>query len=114
MRSVLSHDVAKPAASAPCGGRLPCAKTIDEVERGRDDHHQPLRQIHLSRREICLKKRSHPSDRRVYERRLPNDLAITKTALEPYRAELVAVAVESTFNWYWLVDGLMDAGYQVP
>src|SRR5262249_53778429 len=61
MRSVLSHDVAKPAASAPCGGRLPCAKTIDEVERGRDDHHQPLRQIHLSRREICLKKRSHPS-----------------------------------------------------
>jgi hypothetical protein len=44
-------------------------------------------------------------DRRVYERRLPNDLAITKAALEPYRAELVAVAVESTFNWYWLVDG---------
>jgi len=44
------------------------------------------------------------SDRRVYERRLPNDLAITKAALEPYRAELVAVAVESTFNYYWLVD----------
>ena len=39
------------------------------------------------------------ADRRVYERRLPNDLAITKAALEPYRAELVAVAVESTF---WL------------
>jgi hypothetical protein len=32
------------------------------------------------------------ADRRVYERRLPNDLAITKAALEPYRAELVAVA----------------------
>jgi len=53
------------------------------------------------------------ADRRVYERRLPNDLAITKAALEPYRAELVAVAVESTFNWYWLVDGLMEAGYPV-
>jgi len=53
------------------------------------------------------------TDRRVYERRLPNDLAITKAALEPYRAELVAVAVESTFNWYWLVDGLMEAGYTV-
>ena len=52
-------------------------------------------------------------DRRVYERRLPNDLAISKAALEPYRAELVAVAVESTFNWYWLVDGLMEAGYAV-
>jgi transposase len=53
------------------------------------------------------------ADRRVYERRLPNDLAITKAALEPHRAELVAVAVESTFNWYWLVDGLMEAGYAV-
>jgi len=21
--------------------------------------------------------------------------------------------VESTFNWYWLVDGLMDNGYRV-
>ena len=53
------------------------------------------------------------ADRRVYERRLPNDLVVTKAALEPYRAELVAVAVESTFNWYWLVDGLMEAGYAV-
>jgi len=53
------------------------------------------------------------ADRRVYERRLPNELAITKAALEPYRTELVAVAVESTFNWYWLVDGLMEAGYAV-
>ena len=52
-------------------------------------------------------------DRRLYERRLPNDLAITKAALEPFRSQLVAVAVESTFNWYWLVDGLMDAGYEV-
>jgi hypothetical protein len=34
------------------------------------------------------------ADRRVYERRLPNDLAITKAALEPYRADLVAVAVD--------------------
>ena len=53
------------------------------------------------------------ADRRVYERRLPNELAISEAALEPYRAELVAVAVESTFNWYWLVDGLMEAGYAV-
>ena len=52
-------------------------------------------------------------DRRLHERRLPNDLAITKAALEPFRSQLVAVAVESTFNWYWLVDGLMDAGYEV-
>src|ERR1700693_1187834 len=35
-------------------------KTIDEDRRGRDHHHQPPRQIHLSRTEISLKKRSHP------------------------------------------------------
>lgn len=53
------------------------------------------------------------SDRRVYERRLPNELSRTIAALEPFRNELTAIAVESTFNWYWLVDGLMDAGYEV-
>lgn len=52
-------------------------------------------------------------DRRVYERRLANDLSCTLRELEPYREQLVAVAVESTFNWYWLVDGLMRAGYEV-
>jgi len=51
------------------------------------------------------------ADHRVYERRLGNDLALTLNALEPYRSELAGVAVESTFNWYWLVDGLQAAGY---
>jgi transposase len=35
------------------------------------------------------------------------------TALAPYRAELDGIVVESTFNWYWLVDGLQDAGHHV-
>jgi transposase len=51
------------------------------------------------------------SDEVVLERRLSNDLALTLRALEPLRAKLEAVAVESTFNWYWLVDGLMEAGH---
>lgn len=46
-------------------------------------------------------------------RRLRNDLPVVLGYLEPYRKELEAIAVESTFNWYWLVDGLMDAGYDV-
>ena len=33
--------------------------------------------------------------------------------MEAYREELVGVVIESTYNWYWLVDGLMDAGYRV-
>ena len=52
-------------------------------------------------------------DSRLVERRLPNELAVTLRELERYRNDLTAVAIESTFNWYWLVDGLMDAGYQV-
>lgn len=50
-------------------------------------------------------------DRRVLERRLGNDVTLTLYALEPFRSELAGVAVESTFNWYWLVDGLQAAGY---
>ena len=50
-------------------------------------------------------------DKRLYEKRLPNDLAQTLTALEPYKTKLESCVVESTFNWYWLVDGLMDHGY---
>ena len=33
--------------------------------------------------------------------------------LLPWRDELVGVVVESTYNWYWLVDGLQEAGYRV-
>lgn len=53
------------------------------------------------------------TDRRLLERRVPNDLSVTLRELEPYRHALVAIAVESTYNWYWLADGLMAAGYQV-
>ena len=31
----------------------------------------------------------------------------------PFADDITGIAVESTFNWYWLVDGLMDAGYRV-
>ncbi|NKI34723.1 IS110 family transposase [Wenzhouxiangella sp. XN79A] len=50
-------------------------------------------------------------DRRLLERRVPNDLDATLNALAPFKADLLAVAVESTYNWYWLVDGLSDHGY---
>ncbi len=53
------------------------------------------------------------NDEVILERRLPNELAPTLRALKPFRTKLEAVAVESTFNWYWLVDGLMDAGHEV-
>jgi transposase len=52
-------------------------------------------------------------DRRLVEVRVANDLQVCLSVLEPYRSSLEGVAVESTFNWYWLVDGLMDHGYQL-
>jgi transposase len=50
---------------------------------------------------------------RVYDRKLPNQLPEVLAALEPYKDRLKGVVVESTYNWYWLVDGLMDHGYSV-
>ncbi|MCX5792495.1 MAG: IS110 family transposase [Elusimicrobia bacterium] len=52
-------------------------------------------------------------DRVVHEGRHPNDLKVILAQLSPYREDVQAIAVESTYNWYWLVDGLMEAGYDV-
>lgn len=52
-------------------------------------------------------------DHVLYSKRLANDLSQILAALELHRAELAGVVVESTFNWYWLVDGLQEAGYRV-
>lgn len=56
---------------------------------------------------------SDETDRIVCARRVPNELGRVLALLEPYRAELAGVVVESTYNWYWLVDGLQAAGYRV-
>ena len=51
--------------------------------------------------------------RRVFQKRVANDLSLILANLEPFRDQLQGIAVESTYNWYWLVDGLMGAGYKV-
>jgi len=50
---------------------------------------------------------------RVLTKRISNDSTEVLSVLEPYKEQLRGVVVESTFNWYWLVDGLMDAGHTV-
>ena len=52
-------------------------------------------------------------DRVVAEKRLPNELERIVLFLAAFKQALVGIVVESTFNWYWLVDGLMEAGYRV-
>jgi transposase len=53
------------------------------------------------------------TDRVLAEKRLPNDLTKILAFLAPWQSELAGVVVESTFNWYWIVDGLQAAGFTV-
>jgi len=52
-------------------------------------------------------------DKPLFEKRLPNCLCTIKSVLEPFRRGLAGIVVESTYNWYWLVDGLQGAGFKV-
>ncbi len=52
-------------------------------------------------------------DQVVYQKRLPNDLPLIVQQLTGYRDRLQGIVVESTYNWYWLVDGLMEQGHRV-
>ena len=56
---------------------------------------------------------SDDDDKRRHKKRLPNQADLILAELEPYRHDLVGIVVESTLNWYWLVDTLMDNGYKV-
>jgi len=52
-------------------------------------------------------------NRLISEKRLDNNLQAIGQHLQPYQDDISGVVVESTYNWYWLVDGLMDQGYPV-
>jgi transposase len=46
------------------------------------------------------------------QRKVENDLQMIIDLIKPYKGSLECV-VESTFNWYWLVDGLKEAGFDI-
>jgi len=46
-------------------------------------------------------------------KKLPNDLCLIFQFLAAFKTNLVGLVVESTYNWYWLVDALMEAGFRV-
>lgn len=52
-------------------------------------------------------------DERLHCRRHDNNLDTVLKVLKKYKKSLQGVVVESTYNWYWLVDGLMDHGFKV-
>lgn len=51
--------------------------------------------------------------RRLKDKRLACDLKVVMDFLKPYKPRLRSLAVESTYNWYWLVDGLCARKYPV-
>lgn len=51
--------------------------------------------------------------KRMGHQKLKCDLKAVLEFLRPYQRRLKSLAVESTYNWYWLVDGLQAAGYSV-
>ena len=50
---------------------------------------------------------------RIMSRRLPNDKEKILMALSPFKKQISGIAIESTYNWYWLVDSLMAENYPV-
>lgn len=51
--------------------------------------------------------------KRAFNKKLPNDPVVIIDTLRPFKDDIVDIAVESTYNWYWLVDLLMAKGYRV-
>jgi len=51
--------------------------------------------------------------KRVTQQKLDCDLSQIDGFLQPYKPRVQSMAVESTFNWYWLVDGLRARGYPI-
>ncbi len=53
------------------------------------------------------------SGKRVFNKKIPNEAEIILSIFRSFQEEMTGVVVESTFNWYWLVDLLGEAGYRV-
>jgi transposase len=49
--------------------------------------------------------------KRIWKKKLRNDPSLISATLRPFKEDIVGVVVESTYNWYWLVDLLMEEGY---
>ena len=66
--------------------------------------------LHSNNSVVCV---INDKDRRLLEVKLDNDAERVIKALARYKKRLKAVAIESTYNWYWLADSLMEAGFPV-
>lgn len=51
--------------------------------------------------------------KKIFKKKLPNHPGTILEVLEEFKDGIAGIAIESTYNWYWLVDLLMDSGYLV-
>ena len=51
--------------------------------------------------------------KRISHQKVDCSLKSVEQFLKPFKKRLESMAVESTYNWYWLVDGLRARGYPV-
>ena len=66
--------------------------------------------LHSNNHYVCV---IDENDNRVFERKLDNEARLLIACLAEFKDKLIAVAIESTFNWYWLSDALIEAGFEV-
>ena len=52
-------------------------------------------------------------NKKVFKKKTKNDLRLVEQILKPYQEQIKGIVVESTYNWYWLVDGLIEEGYRM-
>jgi transposase len=65
--------------------------------------------LHTKKSQLCI---IDEDGRKVKECNLSNDLSLILEFLEPFGEDL-HIAIECTINWYWIVDGLKEMGYDV-
>lgn len=65
--------------------------------------------LHAKKSQLCV---IDEAGKKVKEGNLNNDLSLILEFLEPF-GEDVHIAIECTINWYWIVDGLKEKGYDV-
>ena len=56
---------------------------------------------------------SDEQDKVMFQKRFANNASLILGSLESYREQIQGVVVESTYNWYWLVDELQRKSYKV-
>ena len=66
--------------------------------------------LHSNNHYVCV---IDDDDNRLFEAKQPNDARLLLAALKPFKKELRSVAIESTFNWYWMSDALIEEGFDV-